>query len=516
MALVKKLDSNISSTRLSVETAFKIADGAAVWMPLEINSYGDAAAKFTKVARSPIDSDRQRKKGVTTDLDATFSATSDFTSYNLQQFLPGMFYADYRSKTELGGAGQIVSVNASNQFTAAGGLTVFPVGALIVLRGGTQSAGNSNRILRVTVSTATLLTVNETITAETLPSTAKLVQVGVRTAAGDLDVDASGVLPKLTSTTLNFVTLGINNGEFVWIGGDAALTFFSVNAVNNCLARVLNVTATALTLDKCSKGDMITEANTLNTVELYVGRFLKNEQIALIKRRTYQVERQLGASDDALPTQIQSEYFTGGIINEMTLNYAQAAIMTFDLKLVCADQELRTGATGVKAGTRPAVENADAHNTSSDLKRVRLAKVVNGDEDPTPLFAFIPSLTLNFTNNVEPLKALTVLGSFEASAGDFVVTGSCEGYFNDIATISAIRNNDTCTLDIYSYKNGQGIVVDLPLVTLGDGSIKLEKDKSQMVPLTLECASGEEVNANLDFTCGITQFDGLPLLAALP
>lgn len=516
MALVKKLDSNISSTRISEESAFKVANGAAVWLPTEVNSYGDAAAKFTKVARSPIDSDRQRKKGVTTDLDANFSMTSDFTSYNLQQFLPGMFYADYRVKQELGGAGQIVSVNGSNQFTAAGGLTVFPVGALIVLRLGTQAAGNSNRVLRVTVSTATLLTVNETITAETLPTTAKLVQVGVRTAAGDLDIDASGILPKLTSTALNFVTLGITAGEWVWIGGDAALTFFPTNPVNNCLARVRAVTATALTLDKCSKGSLITESQAGSTIELYVGRFLKNEQIALIKRRTYQVERQLGASDDASPTQIQSEYFTGGIINEMTLNYAQAAIMTFDMKLVCADQELRTGVTGVKAGTRPAVENADAHNTSSDLKRVRLAKVVSGSVAPTALFAFIPELTLNFSNNVEPLKALTVLGSFEASAGDFVVTGSCSGFFNDIATISAIRNNDTCTLDVYSYKNGQGIVVDLPLVTLGDGSIKLEKDKSQMVPLTLECASGEEVDSGLDFTCGITQFDGLPLLAAIP
>lgn len=516
MTAVKKIDSNVSSTRLSEELSFKGADPSAVWLPLEINNYTDAAGKFTKVARSPIDSDRQRKKGVTVDLDAMFGYTSDWTHYNTQTLLQGAFFSDFRQKTFFGGAGQIVSVNGSNQFTAASGLTTFAVGDLVVLRNGTQAAGNSNRVLRVTVVIGTALTTAETIFAETLPTNAKLVKVGVRTTAGDLDIDASGVLPKLTSTTLNFVTLGIVPGEHVWIGGDAALTFFPTNPVNNCLARVRAVTATALTLDKTSKGAMITEAQAGSTIELYVGRVLKNEQIALIKRRTYQIERQLGASDDASPSQIQSEYFTGAIINELTFNFNTASILTYDMKFVAADQELRSGVTGVKAGTRPAMENADAQNTSSDLKRVRLAKVVAGSSAPTPLFGFVPSLTLNITNGIQPLKALTTLGSFEASAGDFVVTGSCEGYFSDIATIDAIRSNSTCTLDIMSFKNNQGMVIDLPLVTLGDGSVKLEKDKPAMTPLTLECASGEEVDAALDHTCMIILFDGLPNLASSP
>lgn len=516
MALVRQIDSNKSSTRISQELTFKGADPSAVWIPLEINQYNDAAGKFTKVARNPIDSDRQRKKGVTVDLDSSFSATLDYTHYNTQTLFQGALFADFREKANFGGAGQIVSVNGSNQFTAASGLTAFAVGDLVVLRNGTQIAGNSNRVLRVTVVIGTLLTVAETLAAETLPTTARLIKVGVRTAAGDLDIDASTSVPRLTSTTLNFVTLGIVAGEHIWIGGDAALTTFSTNAVNNCLARVRSVSANALTLDKTSKGALITEANTLNTVEIYFGRVLKNEQAALIKRRTYQVERQLGASDDASPSQIQSEYFTGGVINQVVFNFNQASILTHEFSLVCADQELRSGVTGVKAGTRPAVENADAHNTTSDLKRVRLNRIVAGDENPIALFAYLPNLTLTINNGIEPLKALTVLGAFDMSAGDFVVTGQCEGFFNDIAAISAIRDNASLTMDIMSFKNNQGIVIDLPLVTLGDGSVKLEKDKSAMVPLTIEAASGEEVDANLDHSLLISFFDGLPNLASSP
>lgn len=516
MAQVQKLDSNISSSRYSVETSFKVANGSAVWLPLEVNQYSDARGQFTKVARNPIDSDRQRKKGVTVDLDAQFGASLDMTQYSAQDLLQGVFFATARQKTNFGGSGQLTTINSSNQIEAASGLAVFPVGSLIVLRNGTKVAGNSNRVLRVTVSTATALTVAETLVAETLPSNATLTLVGVRTTTADIEVDASGNLPQLISNgTLDFTTLNLVNGEHIWIGGDAANTAF-VNGANNCLARVRSVTSSAITIDKASKGAMVTEAPAAGVIEIYFGTVLKNEQIALQVRRTYQIERQLGAPDDASPSQIQSEYFTGCVANEFVLNLDQAAKITTDIKFVSADQELRTGTTGVKAGTRPAVEAADAQNTSTDLKRVRLARIVSGNESPDPLFAFFPQVTLTINNGVEPLKALTTLGAFDMSAGDFVVNVSLQGYFSSIDAISAIRDNESLTLDMFEFRNNQGWVVDLPHVTAGDGSIQLEKDRPMLVPLTLEAASGEDIDPNLDHTMLISFFNGLPDLAASP
>jgi len=517
MAAVSKIDSNQTETRFSEETSFGTADGSAVWHLLEVNSFSDARGQFAKVARNPIASDRQRKKSVTVDLDVSAGFNTDLTQYNLQNLLQGLFYANARVKVEFGGAGELVSVNGSNGFTAASGLDVFAAGDLVVLRGGTAAAGNSNRIFRVTGLTGdTVVTVAETLVAETLPATAKLIKVGVRTAAGDIDVDASGAFPALTSTTLDFTTLDLVEGEHIWLGGDAALTFFPGNAVNNCLARVRTIAANRLTLDKASKGAMVTEANASSTVEIYFGRVLKNEQIEDQVRRTYQIERQLGVPDDAEPTEIQSEYFSGCVFNEAVLNLDTASKITMDCKFIGADQELFTGAEGLKAGTRPAIENADAQNTSNDLKRVRLAKVVAGNEAPSPLFAFFPSATITINNGNEPLKALTTLGAFDMSAADFVVTVSLQGYFSSIEAIAAIKNNDTLTLDIMEFRNNQGWVIDLPLVTAGDGSINIEKDRPIMTPLTLEAASGEEVDPALDHTCLWTFFDGLPTRAATP
>lgn len=512
MALVRKIDSNVTETRYSEESAFGIANGSATWNLVEVNSFGEARGQFAKVARNPIASDRQRKKSVTVDLDVQAGWNQDLTQYNTQDLLQGLFFANARVKQVVS---SLTSINGSNQIVAPSGLDAIAVGSIVVLRGGTQAAGNSNRRLRVTASTATLLTVSETISAETLPAGAFVEKVGVRSAAGDLDINATGAFAVMTSTTLNFVTLGLVAGEHIWIGGDAALTTFST-ANNNCLARVRSVSANSVTLDKNSKGTFTTEANTTNTVEIFFGRVLKNEQLANQVRRTYQIERALGAPDDASPSQIQSEYFTGCVFNELTLNLTTAEKITMDIAFVGADQEFRTGVTGLKAGTRPAIENADGQNTSTDLKRVRLSKVVAGDESATALFAFFPSASITVNNGIEPLKALTKLGAFDMTAGDFMVTASLEGYFSTIDAISAVRNNDSLSLDIMEFRNNQGWVLDLPLVTAGDGSVNIEKDQPIKVPLTLEAASGEEIDANLDHTLMWSFFQHLPDLAALP
>lgn len=517
MALVTRSDSNTTESRWSQETSFKVANASAVWSLIEPNSFSDASAKFTKVVRSPIKADRQRDKGVLTDLDANFGFQTDLTEYNSQELLQGLFRAALRKKTEFGGTVlPLLTVNGANGFTAASGLTAFAINDLVQLRRGTKVAGNSNRLLRVTAAAAALLTVAETLVAETLTSDALLVKVGVETAAGDIDVDASQAFPALTSTALDFTTLGLVPGESIWIGGDSALLKFATNAVNNCMARIRSIAANRLVLDKCSKGAMITEAQAAQTIQLFFGRVLKNELGSLIIRPSYQLERSLNASDDALPTQIQSEYYTGAVYSQGTVNYNQADKITVDAKFMAADQETRTGAVGLKTGTRPAIETADAQNTTSNLKRVKLARVINGDEAPTPLVTFIKSATVDINNNDQALKALTVLGAFEMSQGDFAVSGTLDCYFASIDVIAAVRDNLDCTLDIMTFCNNSGWTMDFPLIALNDGSVTVAKDSPVMIPLNFEAASGEAIDTALDYTTLVTFFDFLPTLAATP
>jgi hypothetical protein len=308
MAAVFKQDSNTTGTRISEETSFKVANGSAVWHAVEPNSFSEARATFTKVSRTPIFDDRQRKKGTLTDLDATFGFNSDLTQHNHEFMFEGLMRARYQGQTEVAS----ILTATTGTFTAASGLDAFAAGDLIALRGATGSP-NEGLVFHVSASAATSVTVDETLVAETLPTGAKLVKVGVQAGAGDIEIDASGSYPLLTSTTLDFTSdLVLDAGMYLWLGGDGAGTFFPGNAANNAAVRVRRVIdANNVELDKASKGVLVTEAPGAATIEIYAGRLLKNRTGANIVHPTYQIERTLGAPDDAQPTQIQSEYFVG-------------------------------------------------------------------------------------------------------------------------------------------------------------------------------------------------------------
>lgn len=504
MAAVTKIDSNVTELRYSEETSLGVANGSAVWRLLEPNGYSDFGGQYTNVARNPIDSDRQRKKGVLTDLDASGGFSSDLTAGNLQDLLQGFFFADLRRKTE---HTTVTGANASNQYTAAAGLDAFPVGSLIFVTGFTNAANNGFK--RVTASAATLLTVTPALVSETISAT--IVRVGAQAGAGDIDVTNAGTLPAITSTTLNFTTLGLSVGEWIFIGGDAALEKFT-NAANNGFKRIRAIAANRIDFDK-SAATMVTEASTSETIQLFFGRVLKNEVGSLIKRRTYQLERKLGAPDDAQLAQVQTEYLVGAVANEFTLNVGVADKVTADLGFIAIDHETRSGVTGVKAGTRPALTQEDAFNTSSDFSRIRMATVSSSNAAPTPLFGFLTDLTLNISNNASPLKTIGRLGAFEVNVGQFTVGGSITAYFSDIAAIASIRNNADITLDMAIAAKNKGIVLDMPLLTLGDGRAAVEQDQPITLPLSLEAASGEPITSGLDHTLLICFFDYLPLAA---
>jgi hypothetical protein len=69
------------------------------------------------------------------------------------------------------------------------------------------------------------------------------------------------------------------------------------------------------------------------------------------------------------------------------------------------------------------------------------------------------------------------------------------------------------TIDLALAKENAGIVIDLPLVTLGDGKLEVEQDEPVLIPLSSAAASGALVDANMDHTMLMVFFDYLPTLA---
>jgi hypothetical protein len=630
MTARNKMDSNVVGLRYAWEETLKTLPGSPIWYGLDPNSYEDFGSEVTTMARSPISGDRQRKKGVVTDLDNSGGLNIDLTQTNIQDLLQGFFFADLRRKVEFGGgtitgvnttvatgtltfAGNasntntvtigaktytfltvlvnsannvligatasdsidnlIAAINASagagttygtgttanasvtaaagagdtmvvtartsgyaglsvattetlgsgswgaatltggsDVFTAADDLDNFAVGDLIKTSGFDDDGNNG--FFRVVSASATTLGVASLVVDDGSPAAgASIVRVGVQTGTGDIDVDVTGSLPALTSTVLDFTTLALVTGEWIFIGGDAAAEGFT-NSENNGFKRVRSIAANRLELDK-SEETMVSEANTTKTVQIFFGRVLKNETGASIVRRSCQIERTLGAPDDAAPSDVQAEYLVGAVANEMKLGIKEADKVMADLTFVACDHETRDAATGVKSGDRPTLTEQDAFNTSAHFSRIKLSTCSSSDESPTPLAAFLTEMEITLKNNISPNKAIGTLGAFDLTAGNFDVEGSVGAYFTDVAAIAAVRNCADVTLDFVMAKQNSGIIIDLPLITLSKARLEIEKDEPIMMPLDMQAASGEKVYSGLDHTMLIDFFDYLPD-AAMP
>jgi len=396
-----------------------------------------------------------------------------------------------------------------NTYTAASGLNAYVEDDLVFAAGCTNAANNG--LKRVTTGATDTLTVAETLVNETPPAAATLVHVGFQFATGDLVVDMTGSLPQLTTTTKVLTDFGLVPGEYIYIGGDTVATQFAVSGMG--FARVRSIAAKVIVLDKC-QADLVADDGAAKTIQVFFGRVLKNETGTDIVRRTYNIERQLGAPDDASPAAIQSEYLTGAVPNELTLNIPTADKAMVDMAFVAMDHEQRSAATGIKSGTRATAVEETAFNTSSNVPLINLAIVSNTDENPTPLFAYAEEMSIVISNNVSPDKAIGVLGGFDASHGNFVVTGNLTAFFADVASVAAVRDNSDVTLDMHLVKENAGVTVDIPLMSLGDGRLDASQNEAIKIPLTGEAAIGTGAITGFDHALLMCFWDYLPDAAA--
>jgi hypothetical protein len=502
MAIRRKIDSNETNAFYAEEESIGTLPAVPVWKPLEPNSYDDFGGEATLLARNPINSSRQRKKGVITDFEAAGGINQDFTQTNFQDLLQGVMFADFREKP----AAAVTGITATG-YTVADE-SAFSAGMLVFASSFGATANNG---LKVVTGTAAGEVQVAGLTVA-VGDAGRLQVVGVQADAGDLDVVAPvGDYPYLTSTALDFTDLGLTPGEWVFLGGDGAGQAFAT-ANNNGFKRIRSVTADRLTFDR-SVSAMVDEVSDAEAVRIYTGRVLKNETGAFVKRRSYQIERQLGAPDSAELAKVQAEYLTGAIPNEFSLAIETADKINADISFVAIDNEQRGAALGIKAGTRLNLVESDAFNTSSDFSTMRLSIHTPGVATATPLFGFLTELSLNVNNNISLNKAVAVLGGFDVTAGTFEVSAEATAYFATVEAVQAVRNNEDVSLHGAIVKDNAGWLFDLPLIALGDGRLNVEQDEPIMLPLAMDAATAIKLNPNTDYTLMWVFFDYLPTLA---
>jgi len=301
MAIRNKVDSNETELAIAKEVIGTpgVLPVTPNWYTMEPNEYDDFGGEPTLLARRPINSSRQRKKGSIVDLAAQGGFNQDLTNDNSQMLASGFMYADFREKTTESPS----SVSATGYVVADE--DAYFAGMLLFASGFANAANNGLKVVTsIDAGTSEVRAAGLAVEGSP-PASARIVLVGLQGAAGVLDINAGGVLPVMTSSANNLNLLGLIPGEFIFIGGDSAGTRFS-NAANNGIKRIRSVAAGSLTFDKSDLA-MVTEASTAETVQFFFGRVLKNELANLIVRQTFQLERAMGAPDTAQPTQVQAE-----------------------------------------------------------------------------------------------------------------------------------------------------------------------------------------------------------------
>lgn len=515
MTLPVSVDSNVTGLSIAEELSLKVLPGVAganaVWYGLEPNTYSDFGADFTSVARKTINNTRQVLRGTITDESAKAGFNIDMTAHNLQRLLQGFAFADAIEKpctNPLNGTQIPLTSLSTTQFLAASGLGTFLVNHLVEAKG--LGVSGNNGLAHITVVAAGALTTDKVLVAEASPPAGSSIEaVGIRGAAGDLKISIVGSTVRLASTALNFTTLGLTVGEWVFIGGDAAINRFVTSAsaaVNVGYARISAIAANLLTFDLTSFVPALDlDAGGLQKIDVYFGKIIANAANPTnIKRRSYQLERTMGNDGVA----VQAEYLTGAVPDQLTLNLQQASKVTMDMSFVGLDVEERDGTLGVKVGSHIAILGEPPFNTSHDVFLSRLAIVDPTTLNPIPLFAYASDIKLVINNGIAPTKAIGVQGGFNVSAGDFDVSGTLTAYFQSVDAVLAIKNNSDFGLQtIFARANG-GVVFDLPLLTLGGGTAKVEKDKPIMVDLT---QAGAKNIAGYTFMA--TFFEYLPTVA---
>lgn len=495
--MARVLSNNVSLS-YSIETALGVAGTS--WFQLEPNDITTFGATITKVARNPISRQRDRRKGVVTDLDSAVEFETDLTGSAFDDFVEGFCFST-AVNSEMDIASTLVSATGdeytvpSLSATQAGKLQ-FSTGeyaSLIFARGFTNDENNGVKEVDVdAVSTDTVIGVVETLVDETPPANAELQLAGVRFADAATDVTVAYTGTTLTITVAALVgfdwsTMGLTVGQTVHVGGTT-----DDGTVQNALqdsvaddtygyARITAIDTNVLTLDKTSSTLKVAAPVAATVLDIMFGKFIRNVAVDSSEylERSFQIEAVFPDLDAVGSDEYQ--YAKGNFVNTVGVNLPLTDKATVSFAMIGTDTDNPTTVRATGADSAEAPNATAAFGTSSDIARIQLQET---DEDD--LGTCFKSLTLNINNNVSPEKVIGTLGGKFINTGDFEIDIETQLIFENGAIIDAIRTNETLTMDFIVKNEDGAIIFDVPSMTIDGGGRDFPENETVLVNTTAQ------------------------------
>lgn len=496
------------------ETSLGVLPASPVWRRLEPNSINSFGSTISKVARSPISQSRQRRKGIVTDLDSAVEVEMDLTLSAFRDYMEGFCFSlavgapVFIPSAATVGAFTVPAVSAGDAAKLIYGATAAAAVSLLYARGWDTGVNNGLFTLAGAVAGAAVsITVTGGAVAETPAATddVELAVAGVRGATGDFKIDASG---DLTSTALDFTTLGLNVGQFIHLGGpDATNQFFET--VNYGFARVALVTANKITLERRANAFVLDNGTVDNAlgaglrIDILFGQWIRNVAVSHADYLEISTQFELESPNLGAAGATNYEYALGNYHDTANISVPLTDKATVTYGFIGTDTSEPTASRATNAENAQDPSESSAFGTASDIARLVIHKV-----DETGITTDFKSLDITITNNVSPEKVLGVLGARYMNAGNFEADIDAQVLFTDPAVPAAIRANTTLGLYFALRNNDGGMMCDYPSGTLEGGA--REFPVNQTVTMNSTFAAFEDPALGYSFSASL--FPVLPEL----
>lgn len=343
----------------------------------------------------------------------------------------------------------ITQVTASTGVVAVATGAAFAVGHL-VRTSGFGTAGN-NGLFKITTGSATVPAVGAGLLTDEAapPAAARMKVVGFQGASGDLVAAADGI----TSTTLDFTTLGLVVGQWIKVGGTGAAFRFATEGCNNW-ARIIAIAANKLTLDNLP-GSWATDAGTGKTLRMFFGDQLKNG----VAKKFGTVER--GFMGQSVPTYVVQK---GMLVNqgEITLDTGAQIKATYTFMGLTGS----TSTTSLDALPDAATTN-QVMSAAVNVGRISQGGAVVAGPN------FVKNLSVSINNNarvVEAIRSDGLVGPVDINLGENSTEVTLNTYFGSNSYYSDFLNGVLTNVASIVVKNSQAVVMAAPRITRTDGS----------------------------------------------
>ena len=344
---------------------------------------------------------------------------------------------------------------ADTYVVASGGAAFKP--AHLVRASGFTTAAN-NQLFRVASSTGTTVVGSSLgLAAETAPPAgARLKVVGFEGASGDIQATATG----LSSTALDFTTLGLSIGQWLRIGGAGAGQRFAT-AADNDWVRVTAIQAHAVALDHRPAG-WSTDNGASKTIQVFVGDILRNG----VTKRGVTLEK--GFLDLATPEYLA---YRGMVVAQMSLQVGSKEVVTGSFSFMG-----RSHATGTtELGTPAAAGTAGVMTASANVGRIAEGGAALGVPN------FVKSVSIDLQNNLREIDAVGTLGLVDVGVGKLGLTGKMSTYFGSSALYQKYLSGTETSLVLRLQKDGQAIVITLPRVKFEKGTVTAQGENQDVM-----------------------------------